>query len=129
MDENGNLFLEGQPINKKLYKHSASIGLYGGDVSDEEKAVIKKINITPRPLGNYITGLYAPAGEVIKIEISEEDLTKTGGFNVFIGNAGNRSSLTMTVTTCPHKRITSQYKHMKHWIGFREYLVMMRKVK
>ena len=92
MDENGNLFLEGQPINKKLYKHSASIGLYGGDVSDEEKAVIKKINITPRPLGNYITGLYAPAGEVIKIEISEEDLTKTGGFNVFIGNAGNRSS-------------------------------------
>ena len=92
MDENGNLFLEGQSINKKLYKHSASIGLYGGEVSDEEKAVIKKINITPRPLGNYITGLYAPAGEVIKIEISEEDLTKTGGFNVFIGNAGNRSS-------------------------------------
>lgn len=92
MDELGNLYLNGKETGKKLYKHSASIGLYGGDVSDKEKAVIKKINITPRNLGNYITGLYAPAGEVIKIEISEEDLSECGGFEVWIGNAGNRSS-------------------------------------
>ena len=92
MDESGNLYLNGEATGSKLYKHSASVGLYGGDVSDKEKAVIKKINITPRNLGNYITGLYAPAGEVIKIEISEEDLANTGGFEVWIGNAGNRSS-------------------------------------
>ena len=92
MDENGNLFLEGNATGRQLYKHSASVGLYGGNVSADEKAVIKKINITPRRLGNYITGLYAPAGEVIKIEISEEDLANTGGFEVWIGNAGNRSS-------------------------------------
>lgn len=92
MDEQGNLYLGGKPTGKQLYKHSASFGLYGGDVSDKEKAVIKKINITPRILGNYITGLYAPAGEVIKIEISEADLAKTGGFEIWIGNAGNRSS-------------------------------------
>lgn len=92
MDEHGNLYLNGNAINRKLYKHSASVDLYGGNVTDSEKAVIKKINITPRALGNYITGLYAPAGEVIKIEISEEDLIATGGFSVWIGNAGNRSS-------------------------------------
>lgn len=92
MDEAGNLYLDGNSINRKLYKHSASIGLYGGNVNDDEKAVIKKINITPRNLGNYITGLYAPAGEVIKIEISEKDLKATGGFGIWIGNAGNRSS-------------------------------------
>lgn len=92
MNENGELFLNGSPIGRRLYKHTGSIGLYGGDISDKEKAIIKRIDITPRKLGNYITGLYAPAGEVIKIEISEDDLASTGGFSVWIGNAGNRSS-------------------------------------
>ena len=63
MDESGNLYLNGEQTGTKLYKHSASVGLYGGDVSDKEKAVIKRIDITPRNLGNYITGLYAPAGD------------------------------------------------------------------
>ena len=57
MDQDGNLFLEGVPTGKKLYKHTASFGLYGGDVKDSESAVVRKITITPRSLGNYITGL------------------------------------------------------------------------
>ena len=38
MDEEGNLYLDGNSIGRKLYKHSASIGFYGGNVSDDEKA-------------------------------------------------------------------------------------------
>ena len=85
MDANGNLYLNGRATGEKLYKHSASVGLYEGDVSDEEQAVIKQITITPRSRGNHITGLYAPAGEVITLEMSDEDLAKTGGIKVTVG--------------------------------------------
>ena len=40
MDEEGNLYLDGNSIGRKLYKHSASIGLYGGNVNDDEKIKI-----------------------------------------------------------------------------------------
>ncbi len=91
MDENGYLYLSGQPVldsndnHRRLYKHTASENMYFGNVSDSESAVIKQIKIQPRQMGNYITGLYAPAGEVIKLTLSEEDLNKTGGFNIFVG--------------------------------------------
>ena len=67
MDSEGNLYLNGQATGEKLYKHTASVGMYYDDVDDDEVAVIKRISVSPRPLGNYITGLYAPAGEVIKM--------------------------------------------------------------
>lgn len=85
MDENGTLYLNGTSINQTLYKHTAADGMYYGNISDDEPAVIKEITVRCRPLGNYITGLYAPPGEVIKIEISEEDLKATGGVNIVIG--------------------------------------------
>lgn len=85
MDAEGNLYLAGELTGKKLYRHSASVGMYEGDVSDAEPAVIKRITIQPRSGGNHITGLYAPAGEPIKIEMSEQDLAKTGGLTVYIG--------------------------------------------
>ena len=93
MDENGNLYLNGEPTGRKLYKHTAAVGMYYGDVDDNEPAVIKQISISPRPLGNYITGLYAPAGEVIKIEISQEDLDATGGLKITIGQASQTNEL------------------------------------
>ena len=92
MDSSGNLYLDGIDINQKLYKHSASIGLYGSDLSSDELAVSKKIIVKePKPLGNYITGLFAPAGEVIKIEISEKDLAKVGSLEVCIGPATGKN--------------------------------------
>lgn len=91
MDKDGNLYLNGESIGRKLFKHTAAAGMYYGDVSDTEKAVIKTITVRPRPLGNYITGLYAPAGEVIKIEVSEEDLKATDGIYVAIGQASQRN--------------------------------------
>ena len=75
----GKLYLNGNYIERNLYKHIFSKGLYGGDVSDSEKAVSMQIRINPVSPTNYITGLYAPPGEVIKIEISEEDLSNIGG--------------------------------------------------
>ncbi|OUM66235.1 hypothetical protein PIROE2DRAFT_59499 [Piromyces sp. E2] len=91
MDENGIFYKNnevlkdsnGNPI--KLYKHTASEGMYNGDISPEEPAIIKKIKINPRGYGNHITGLYAPPGEIIKVEISELDLSQIGSTSIFIG--------------------------------------------
>lgn len=85
MDADGNLYLNGEATGEKLYKHTASFGMYEGDLRDDEPAVAKKITMRARSMGNHITGLYAPAGEVIKIEMSEKDLAATGGLIVRIG--------------------------------------------
>lgn len=95
MDKDGNLYnadgsraLDKNNQPRKLYKHSASVGLYMGDVSDDEPGVIKRLTLAPRGYSSYgVTGLYAPAGEVIKIEISEKDMDATGGITVHIGQA------------------------------------------
>ncbi len=88
MDADGNLYLNGEKTGGKLYRHTASAGMYFGNVSDTEPAVIKKITMSPRGYRSYgITGLYAPAGEVIKIEISEQDMDATGGLTIHIGQA------------------------------------------
>lgn len=93
MDEYGNLYLNGSRTGKVLYKHSASTNMYYGDVSDDEVAVIKEITIKARQQGNYITGLYAPAGEVIKIEISQNDLENTNGLRLSIGQISQTNEL------------------------------------
>ncbi|MDE7162131.1 MAG: M60 family metallopeptidase, partial [Anaeroplasmataceae bacterium] len=95
MDKDGNLYLgdwntpSGAKTPDKLYKHSSSVGLYLGDVSDTEPGVIKRITMGPRGYdrGYGITGLYAPAGEVVKLEISKEDMDATGGIVIHIGQA------------------------------------------
>ena len=92
MDAEGSLYLNGERTSGRLYKHTAAAGMYEGDVSDTEPALIKRISIQPRSGGNHITGLYAPAGEVIKIEMSEEDFAKTGGLQVTIGQVLSNGS-------------------------------------
>lgn len=89
MDELGNLYLNGKPTGKQLYKHMASENMYFGNVDDNEPAIIKQVTYKPRDgyKGINLTGVYAPAGEVIKITMSEEDLTKTGGVQVVIGQS------------------------------------------
>lgn len=98
MDENGYLFkgttsnpepsLDSSNNHRQLYQHTASVGLYGGNVADSEPRLIKTVTMKPRGYNGYgITGLYAPAGEVIKIEISETDMNATGGIVIHIGQA------------------------------------------
>jgi len=103
MDKEGNLYLvsrvNGELVetqlkyddgtNRKLYKHTGAVGLYYGDVSDSEPAVKKRITFSDRGYRSYsLTGLYAPAGEIIKVEVSGEDLEAAGGSIVIhIGQA------------------------------------------
>ncbi|MDE7165032.1 MAG: M60 family metallopeptidase [Clostridiales bacterium] len=89
MDADGNLYLNGEPTGKKLYKHTSAVGMYYGNVSDSEPAIIKKLTYAPRANGTSynVTGVYAPAGEVIKIEVSEADMKATGAIEVMIGQA------------------------------------------
>ncbi|MDE7095231.1 MAG: hypothetical protein K2O23_01975, partial [Anaeroplasmataceae bacterium] len=95
MDKDGNLYLgdyntsSGPNTPDKLYKHSSSVGLYLGDISDDEPGVVKRITMGPRGYdrGYGITGLYAPAGEVVKVEMSKEDMEATGGIIIHIGQA------------------------------------------
>lgn len=81
LDENGN--------PRRLYQHTAAVGLYEGDVSDSEPGVVKKLTYSPRSYSSYydVTGLYAPAGEVIKVEMSKTDFEATGGIVIHIGQA------------------------------------------
>ena len=74
---------------RQLYKHVAAEDNYLGNVSDSEQAVIKKLTFRPRQYnrGYNLTGLYAPAGEVVKIELSDADMNATGGVQVHVGQA------------------------------------------
>lgn len=99
MDENGYLYsgTRANPVPacypdtttpRQLYKHTASVGLWLGDVSDDEPGIVKQVVLRPRGYSSYsVTGVYAPAGEVIKIEISDADMTATGGIVIHIGQA------------------------------------------
>ena len=98
MDKDGFLYkgstAEPEPVldksghHRRLYKHTASVGLYGGNVSDTEKAIIKRVTLRPRGYNSYsVTGVYAPAGEVIKITLSAKDMDATGGLTIHIGQA------------------------------------------
>ncbi len=88
MDGAGNLYLNGQQISgRKLYKHTAAADMYYGNVSDGEEAVVKRITYLSRRNGNLITGLYAPAGEVLSITMSKADFKKCGGLTVYVGQS------------------------------------------
>ncbi|MDE5667738.1 MAG: M60 family metallopeptidase, partial [Clostridia bacterium] len=74
--------------HRRLYQHTASVGMYLGNVSDDEPGIIKQLILRPRGYTSYsVTGVYAPAGEVIKIELSDADMTATGGITIHIGQA------------------------------------------
>lgn len=95
LDKNGYLYLNDQPAldskgnHRKLYKHTTAANMFYGEVPHTEKAVKKQITVSPRSYtkGYSVTGLYAPAGEVIKIEISGEDMRATEGLSIHIGQA------------------------------------------
>ena len=94
MDANGYLYNKEEPTldangnHRQLYKHTGSVGLYLGDVADDEPGIVKRLTLKPRGYTSYsITGLYAPAGEVVKVEISEEDMKAVGELVFHVGQA------------------------------------------
>lgn len=76
---------------RKLYKHTAALTNYGGGLSDDEPRIVKQLTFISRTKleSSQITGLYAPAGEVIKIEMSKDDYYAIGGFRILIGQTYN----------------------------------------
>lgn len=93
MDKDGNLYLNGEKLNRKLYKHTTASYNYYGSPDPNELALIKEITTEARPGGNHLTGLYAPAGEVITVEMTEEDLKNTGGVKIEIGQYSQNNQL------------------------------------
>lgn len=89
IDKEGYLYSGKERVenNRKLYKHYGSVGMYLGDVSDDEPAVIKKMIFIPRGYGYSLTGLYAQPGEVITVRISEKDLQSRGQLKITIGQS------------------------------------------
>ena len=113
IDSNGKLYLKGIDIGKNLYKHIFSDGQYGGNISPAEKALSMKIRINPISLTNYITGLYAPPGEVIKIEISSEDLKNIGGkISFIIGQATQSDGVSENIEAIGIKRVLNLVNKM-----------------
>ncbi len=82
------LLLNGVEVGT-FYKHDAAIDNYGGNVSDSEPRLKVKLQINPREYGNVITGLYAPAGELIKITIPENMVNK--GITITVGAIHQRN--------------------------------------
>ncbi|MDE6790285.1 MAG: hypothetical protein K2J61_01045, partial [Clostridia bacterium] len=81
---------------RQLYKHTAAQGMYMEgktkdgvtyEISDKADRIVKQVYMKQRGYGYGITGLYAPAGEVIKVELSGKDMKATGGITVHIGQA------------------------------------------
>lgn len=85
------LLLNGVEVGT-FYKHDAAIDNYGGNVSDSEPRLKVKLQINPREHGNVITGLYAPAGELIKVTIPEYMVNK--GIKITIGSITQRNNPT-----------------------------------
>ncbi len=80
--------VETTSVHRQLYKHTSSVGLYGGNIADNEPAVIKQITMRYRGYSGYgVTGLYAPAGEVVKVTIPAQYMNATGGLTFHIGQA------------------------------------------
>ena len=71
--------------NKTLKKHPAADGIHQLQLSDDQKAVDKHFSLNSSILGISSLGLYAPAGEVVKLQFSKEtyDLMKAQGINNF----------------------------------------------
>ncbi len=76
---------------KKLYAHTSSTTLYGGGLSDDEPRIIKQLTVKThmKLASTNITGLYAPAGEVIRIDLSKSDYQNCGGLRIYIGQNYN----------------------------------------
>lgn len=117
LDADGNLLKDGEKVVdadgnvRKLFKHTSAQGMYCGNVSDDEPAISKKLTYLSRTgrEANQLTGLYAPAGEVVKIEMSDADFAATGGLMVYIGQVYPNGQLVGMEWTNPTNTPLNQF--------------------
>ncbi len=69
-------FIKNEIKNNTFKKHPAAENFYSQDVLPTTKAVDMQFTMSTAPYGPQTLGLYAPAGEVITLQFSKEQLDK-----------------------------------------------------
>ncbi len=116
LDANGYYYLNGITTGQSLFKHTAADNMYSTSLSDTQKAVVKDMHVTNWGYnstengfcGSITTGLYAPAGEIIKIEIPQEIVSE--GVDVYIGAITSRGRTNDIPTTADFTRMPMRTK-------------------
>ncbi len=67
-------FIKEEINNKRFKKHPAASNFYSKNVQDETQAVDTQFTMSTAIRGPQALGLYAPAGEIITLQFSEEQL-------------------------------------------------------
>ena len=63
--------------NNTLQKHNSADGQFFGKVEDTAKRIVKKVTINHNVSSRHSLGVFAPAGEILTVEIDEEIINKT----------------------------------------------------
>ncbi len=126
LDKNGYYYKDGVKTGQSLYKHTAADMMYGTKLSDEQTAVEKymhvnnsSFNLDSMDFGSITTGLYAPAGEIITIEIDEEVANQN--IEVYIGamtSKANTNDLTKDVDEFFRMPLTTSSVTMNNTITY-----------
>lgn len=84
-NENKNMYddIELAIQENRLMKHVAADGQFYGTISEDVPGIIKKVYVNASVKRDHSLGVYAPAGEILTLEISEELINK--GIQIIIG--------------------------------------------
>lgn len=120
IDKDGNLYKNGEILNRKLAKHIASIGVYGSEIPDSAKAYAKRIRITPHNIGNNMTGLYAAPGEIVTVILNQNDAKRNMFVDIGQCNArqgGNNIPVNKDFTRMPMLKTALKLTETVNYIG------------
>lgn len=115
LDENGFYYKDSIKLGTQLYKHSAADNQVASYLSQDEVAVSANLTLRKEAydvtdpsttlkgiISADVTGLYAPAGEIIKVELSQELID--AGAMVYIGATSSRGETSDITETNNYSR-------------------------
>lgn len=79
--------------NGSLMKHNSADWQFGGVIGEDVRAVVKKTYINSLVKGTHSLGVYAPAGEILTIEIDRSMVDK--GLKVVVGYESEVSDISL----------------------------------
>ncbi len=96
MDKDGYYYKSGVKTGQRLFKHTAADNIYPTSLSNSQTAVEKYMHVNNYAFnegvaggyGAITTGLYAPAGELITIEIPEDAVLEN--IEIYIGKMSSK---------------------------------------
>lgn len=119
MNSSGLLYLDGESTGSYLFKHrgaDSQVATYLQDDTTVVKTMVLRNNVSPDTTGEELytpvnlTGLYAPAGEVVKIEISSK-LASTNP-TVYIGATSSNGFTNDISSDDAYSRMPMRVKEM-----------------